>query len=648
VSFHGWGTLSLALSLLGVFFFWRIFAGRTVQPTRRFMRFFLLGMVGAGLGSLLCQRIATIWIDVGTVSWSVGPVIEEVLKATPIAILVLVLGDAVRLSIGDVVMAGVATGLGFEFLEGNFAVLSHGQASGWQETFWPLAHPFGLSGDFAYFVGHGVTVGLVALAAIVGLRLWGRAVAWVCTIGALALVTFTHVMFNWKSVKSEQFFGELQSVAKSSTAVERLYDVTLQGRLPFYLLLVGLVIGVTLEGRQCARAIKGRRDLVLDDEAARPVTAIEWAVALQRVPAGRRVVTETMAFFRERRALALAFVHEGTDSARPYREGLDQHLVHQLAELDVPSDGRWLPPRAMAGRMALRFSRRTALALVASAATVLFFSVAITTLGKWVDQVYSAALAVVLVALGAVFAGRRLQVFLRRPHPDRMQADGSALTGHHVQALSLGCSALSSAIGVIALFGSKAVVAGGAFVTQAASEWVSLGGRIATVAGVGAMLTSSAPDPPDPCQGLIDETEAADAEIASLDQQAKAAYENAASLYTQAVAGGAQPDALVSMVPDAQGMSLASAPKLDHSLPEWRPEPYTVPAASGDGGRAAPSTGDDSILVMPDGTRLKVPLRTNPPRSFGTTKGASSTARTPMTPEQLVEQLTADPTTKAR
>src|SRR5438105_11479333 len=98
MSLSFWPTLYLATSLLVIWLGFRLIAGRTVLPARRFVRFFVMGMVGGGFASLVAQRIMTNWADVETVSWSSGPVIEEVFKALPVLVVVLLLVDGRRLA----------------------------------------------------------------------------------------------------------------------------------------------------------------------------------------------------------------------------------------------------------------------------------------------------------------------------------------------------------------------------------------------------------------------------------------------------------------------------------------------------------------------------------------------------------------------
>jgi len=641
-----------------VWFGFRLLAGRTVLPVRRFLRFFVMGMVGAGFASLVAQRILTTWADVETVSWSTGPVVEELFKAIPILVVVLVLTDGRRLTTGDAVMAAIATGLGFQFLEGNFGTLTTGEAGNWHETVWPLSYPFGVKGDWTYFVGHGVTAGLVGLAAVVGLRLRGRVLGWVLAALALALGTFSHILFNWKTVTADYLFGgnKPEAVAKSSSLVEWIHDVTLQGRLVFFLLVFGTIAAVWWEGRRCARRLGDRPELVLADEWVRPITAVEWAVAVQRVPAGRRIVTGTLAFFRQRRALALALLDDTDPAAASYRAHLEDRLAHRIEELDVPSDRRWLPPRAARRQVASRFVRRTMPAIVAMVALVLFMSVALSSLGDWVDRAYSTAVAVALLGLALAFAVLRTRRFTQRPRPDRSTSDGDALVAYHAQALMLGSGFLSAAFGLVALASTDAVIAGAQFVTQYGSGWVTAGGSLAVAGAVGTLLSVGAPDAPDPCQGLADEAANADADLANLEAEASALYDDAVATYANAVAKGMDPAAIGRDGVVGYGMTLASGSGQDPMRvptdspwlqPVNRGDAVAGAAPSSNGGGegsgarpGAPPADDDSIFVMSDGVRLRVPVRIDPPRTFGTTRAGGLPHLPPASPQQLVEALT--------
>ena len=661
MSLSFWPTLYLAVSLLVIWLGFRLLAGRTVLPARRFARFFVMGMVGAGFASLVAQRIMTNWADVETVSWSSGPIIEEVFKAIPVLVVVLLLIDGRRLAIGDAVMAGIATGLGFQFVEGNFGVLTTAEAGNWHETVWPLSYPFGLKGDWTYFMGHGVTAGLVGLAAVVGLRLRGRLLGLLFATVALALGTFSHIIFNWKAVTADYLFGgnSPEAVAKSSDVVEWINDVTLQGRLIFFLLGFGTIAAVWWEGRRCSRVLHDRHDLVLADEWVRPITAVEWTVALQRVPAGRRIVTGTLAFFRQRRALALALLDRSNDPpSQSYRAHLDERLAHRIEELDVPSDGRWLPPASARRAVVARFVRRTVPAIVAMVALLLLFSIALSSLGSWADRIYSTAVALVLIGLGLAFAVLRARRFLQRPHPDRATSDGDALVGYHAQAMMLGTGFLSAVFGLVALASTDAVVSGAEFVTQYGSDWVKAGGSLGALGAVGAMLAVGAPDAPDPCQGLADEAANADADLENLEAEATALYDDAVATYANAVAKGMDPAAVGRDGVVGLGVSLPSnGPRDPLTFPtdsSWlQPGAGANPVAGsnptsgtgtgpgatgGNGGSSSRPPDDDRIFVMSDGTRLKVPIRIPPPRSFGATR-SRGLPRLPTAgaPQRLVE-----------
>ena len=185
----------------------------------------------------------------------VVPITEEVLKALPMLIIVLLAWrhrDA-RPSAGDIVLAGVAVGAGFALYED--ALFGRGTGGGWTQ-----APPFSLlipsiqsaqgGGTTMLAAGHVVWTATVALGLAIAVLYTHRfRLAWLALPIALAAVLLEHMTANGLSVVP---FG-----GSAPPWVHLTSLLTLDGALSTLLLIAGLAAITTLETRSWRRAAHG-------------------------------------------------------------------------------------------------------------------------------------------------------------------------------------------------------------------------------------------------------------------------------------------------------------------------------------------------------------------------------------------------------
>src|SRR5258707_685799 len=122
--------------------------------------------------------------------------------ALPVIALAFFAGISRRLSIADLTLAGLASGAGFGFVEGNLNALVTGTLPHFQSlagfNFDAVQR---IASDYTVnFAGHCVYPALFGLAAGIGLRLYPvrRDCAWIPAALVFVLASFDHAMFNWK------------------------------------------------------------------------------------------------------------------------------------------------------------------------------------------------------------------------------------------------------------------------------------------------------------------------------------------------------------------------------------------------------------------------------------------------------------------
>src|SRR5579871_610828 len=227
-----WPSLSAFVVGLVVLIVWRLLGGRTTLGLSRTLLAFSWGMAGATIISIAAQRIAVVFFPVGVVAWTFGPLCEEAAKAVPVLLLAYRFPASRRLTIADYVLTGIASGLGFALIEGNFFTVVEGKYSGdWLS--W-----FGIPGNLSYqdqtywAAGHALWTGFIALGIGIGIRLWPSDARRVLPAAAAATLSlFEHIMFNWKGTHTDYLFGQIQGIARAPEWAEWLYAIDLHGLL---------------------------------------------------------------------------------------------------------------------------------------------------------------------------------------------------------------------------------------------------------------------------------------------------------------------------------------------------------------------------------------------------------------------------------
>src|SRR5207245_10458869 len=164
-----------------------------VSP-RRFLHLFAWGCIGATAVSLLVARLLSIRMGTASYSYSAGPVVEELAKAAPVLLIAFVWRDGRRLTITDLALIGLASGLGFEFAESNLRALTRGTIAHDVADVTPFIAGLLIGiGGLVVAAGHGVWTGVVGLAAGLGRRLWPKSgFAWLPAVLAIGWGSLDH------------------------------------------------------------------------------------------------------------------------------------------------------------------------------------------------------------------------------------------------------------------------------------------------------------------------------------------------------------------------------------------------------------------------------------------------------------------------
>jgi RsiW-degrading membrane proteinase PrsW (M82 family) len=494
--FSFWPSLSLLVFFLVIFLECRAIAGRVTLPLGSFLMVFCYGSIGAPLLALLLQQIP-IFPDAGPASpatWLLGPPIEELAKALPVIVLAFLTRESRRLSIADLTLIGLASGAGFGFVEGNLNALVNGTLPSIQHL---VALGLQTENGVVFFAGHAVTTALVGLAAGIGLRFLPPNIlyAWVPSAFVIVWASFDHGVYNWKVLNASD--GALPS---AHFAVELLHAMTLKGQLATWLLPIGLIAAQLIEAYLCSKAVGVRRDLLLAREW-RPWVANEWLVALMRVPLGRAVFAQTLAYFRLRRAFYLAAFETRRDPKDPtlsrHARSLEDRLKRERSILFDPAPGTWLLPTSVLTTYALQWAWRMRWVLVFAVLLLLLFMVDPGSLPVWLRQfLFGDVFAAIVVTLGLAFAVWQIFLFGRIPPPDPLAAEGTVFASHYTRQLLLACSLACGLFPALAvLLGWKALAPGAAFIGGYLPGWIAQGGNLQTLLGLGTIGGAVAPDP---------------------------------------------------------------------------------------------------------------------------------------------------------
>jgi hypothetical protein len=449
--------------------------------------FFSFGAVGATLISLAAQRLASLWLTPATVSYTVGPVVEELAQTLPVIIIALVLRDGRRLSVADLAMIGFTSGIGFGFVEANLRALAAGRIPEYVTSLSYLTPGVRVAGAGAFGAGHGIWIGLVGLAAGVGVRIWPRGrLAWIPVVIALALVTFDHAMLNWRLLHPRGDAGVTGLVQQ----------FTLQGRIEVLLLPLGLLLAEWLEGRRSARALGPATDLMLEGEGPRPRVIVEWWLALKAARHGLRRLRQTLGYFRVRRSYALALedaAHVPADKeAQEYAKAAKERVDRERLLGAFALGGSRLPASKVALSLLGRFGWPMGFGLV----VVLLFAVGPKVLPHdWQPYLKSRGTAAVIALAAVAYTTWRVARILRSKRPKWNADDGEALTTFHGAALVISGSLTAGVIAALAsLLPPEWLFAGGSgvlathshFVSGAAHNFDKAGGNPSGAMGAGA------------------------------------------------------------------------------------------------------------------------------------------------------------------
>ncbi len=533
--FSFWPSLGLLLFFLAIFLQCRAVGGRVTLPLGSFLTFFGYGCIGASLLSLLLQQIPLLQFAavqnsrldlIMPAAWLTGPPIEELAKALPVIALAFFAGISRRLSIADLTLAGLASGAGFGFVEGNLNALVTGTLPHFQSlagfNFDAVQR---IASDYTVnFAGHCVYPALFGLSAGIGLRLYPvrRDCAWIPAALVFVLASFDHAMFNWKIAHPGMGIGG--NFLDAPRAVEILYWSTFHGRLETWLLPLGLIAAQTVEAWLCAKATGKRRDLLLPQEFG-PWVVNEWLVVLSRLPLGRAAVGRTLAYFRRRRAFALATLEAkrapNDRALAQHTRFLEQRLERERPFLLDPPRGTWLLPRTVLSQSLIRRAWRLRWILIFDIVFVLLFMLGADQLPQsWRQFLFDKVFTAIIIACGLGFAGWQSFLFFRRRQPDPVATESAAYAGYHGRALLLSVSLLSGLCPALSLlFGWKALVPGAVYISGYLPGWIAQGGNPHTLMGLGALGGAVHSDAAPTGEALRDEIAAAGERIHRLEIQ---------------------------------------------------------------------------------------------------------------------------------
>lgn len=472
----------------------RALGGRTTLGWSRFVTAFAYGAVGATAVAFITERIASLLVSPAMVSYTIGPVAEEIVKALPLFLLVIVWHDGRRLAISDLALLGISVGLGFQFVESNLRALVAGNVPPeLHDVSWLLPGVHTATAGSVVAAGHAIWTGLIGLALGFGIRV-GRPFALFLGTVALAVIAFDHVMFNWALYQDTLGYT---SPASAAVPLAVIQDLTLRGRLEVGVLAIGLVAGNFVDSRTRSRLPS---DFFLAYEHGSPLVILEWVVAarigLSGGPLGLRAA---LTYFRQRKAyqVALANAERGRESPS-YVRSLEQRLRAELADVEDA-------PTSPSIRMRVRPSA-VASGVVANAGNILLcialavlFLFGLSQMAPPVSRVlFGSAPALVLGLVGIGVVAYQLRRFAAAPIAPG--GDPESPIAYHLGIIVLGGSLVSAATALAGWFLPRQVFGvspGLLFVTGPLFQWAASGGNPSAVLGAGAALVGRAVKPPD-------------------------------------------------------------------------------------------------------------------------------------------------------
>lgn len=499
--FSFWPSFGLLIFTLAIFLEGRALGGRATLPLRGFLAFFAYGCIGAPLFSLLLEQIPFFQFEavdnarfdlVLPAAWWIGPPAEELAKAAPVILLAFVLKTWRRLSIADLTLIGFASGLGFGFVENNLHVLVNGSSLDFRHLlgFGFVTVEDSTGGYIFGFAGHAVYPALFGLAAGIGLRFYPvrRAYAWLPAAAVFLIACFDHGMFNWKMSHPGVDAGSFEAAA---WPVEMLYLLTIHGLLETWLLPAGLIAAQFAEAVLCTKVSGRRSDLLLPREY-RPWAVNEWLVALVRLPLGRSTVERTLAYFRRRRAYAIAKLETTRDpgdrALAQHVMVLDQRLRRECEILLTPTRSAWLPRTSPAEVLRAWVSRLR----WGWAFAVLFiplFLIGPSQFTPWMKGVlHGPVFAAIVITFGLGLAAWHGFLHLRLPRLDPVACEGTGFAINHARIFLLGSALAAAAVPVFSfLLGWTVPAPEAAYISSYISGWVAQGGNLYALLGLGAL-----------------------------------------------------------------------------------------------------------------------------------------------------------------
>ena len=454
--------------------------GRVTLSIRQFAQALMFGAVGATVLAYLLERMASRVVGVGALPYTAAPIIEELAKALPLVVIVGFRPDWRKLTAVDLAIIGLATGVGFEFVETTLRVIVHGSLNaGGVLSASPWLLGWRTAGDGAInAAGHAVWTGVVGLLTGLGLAVWRhRAAGIVAGLLALAWVVFDHAAFNWELAQTVPLHG----AAQLPSAQAFLYGLTLHGRLELIVLPLGLLLANILESYRALKVVEP--EFALGPESIAPGLVPEIVAVVAAISRGPRAPSATRTYQRLRRAYAAA-----TSAARRSDDGMiaahAEYLRHQLRQRRraLPQATPWavaqLPPLPSIGRRLLSLLRARAVPLAFLALAVLYLNFPHGLPGWLGRPLLSAPVLLAGAVVGLAYGARRLIDLRRRPGPNARSATSERAVEWDMRVLlAVGATSVSR-LALVGWFLPQQVWAplAGAFIADAVGEFALCGG----------------------------------------------------------------------------------------------------------------------------------------------------------------------------
>ena len=494
-------TFSLLLSLIVIALIFRVFAWRATMATGTLVLVFSFGSIAATLISLYLQGLLLPFMPIKVISFTAGPVFEEVAKLLPVILIAFFPLIVRRLSVADFALVGFVSGLGFQFVENNFSrSLSTDVFDGWNRM-WGLGfNRYDGTNESIFWAGHYNHAALVALALGIGLKMWpANWRRFLPALVVLLLVIFDHQMSNYKLVESSY-----PVFTQAPLPLELLYRLTLNGLLFVIALPIAVVLAQMWETRELQSEARAQADKLLLPGEARATALGEIGRVLARFPFGRQAIGNLVEYFGGRRAVAIAEADAETQPsdavASTFAGTARDAAVRRRDEVAAPHKTPWLPTwDELKGGIAYVVTRYRS-RVMWSVVTILLFAVS----PKLLPWLHGVLITGVLGLTSGAFVVWRLLKFRRAAVPEPAIAGGDALSVYRFRWSLLIASAAASALSLAGvILHAKGLIPGG-FITGHLEQWTAAGGSTDALMAAGAALTSDIASPPD------DELEEAD------------------------------------------------------------------------------------------------------------------------------------------